>query len=187
MIKKNPHNFHILRIISQETNILHAPSQFISSQELINSLSRTVCSNLKIETLICKTKRQIHISKHQVVGLVYSKEQWAMDWIFFCPLLTTKYLFETKLWQWWSWDSFVTMTGHDVLWWIIKYPKVWLFSWQKISSLCCYVEISVKGCQVIVLVSLRFKEALINWWKSSLLPQSCHFADPLKIWQKWSI
>lgn len=77
----------MLRTISQETNILHVPSQFISSQELINSLSGTVCSNAKIEILICKTKRQICISTHQVVGLVYSREQWAMDWIFFCLLV----------------------------------------------------------------------------------------------------
>lgn len=47
----------MLRTISQETNILHVPSQFISFQELINSLSGTVCSNAKIEILICKTKK----------------------------------------------------------------------------------------------------------------------------------
>lgn len=59
---KNPYNFHMLRTISQETNTLHAPSQFISSRELINSFSGTVCSNAEIEIVICKTIRQIHKS-----------------------------------------------------------------------------------------------------------------------------
>lgn len=52
----------------------------------------------------------------QVVGLLYSKEQWAMDWIFFCLLVMTEYLLETN----YSSDGVetlncVSMTEQDVL------------------------------------------------------------------------